>query len=74
VPEELHEIERQLRALNDMVIRHISEFGEWRKNVELFMGDARERNTRAPMLLFAGISAAIGVASILVQIWISSKP
>lgn len=73
VPDDLQDLERQLRSLNETVIRHISQFNEWRRSVDAQLERSEERNTRAPVLLFAAISAATGAVSVLVQIWLSGK-
>lgn len=74
VPDELREIEHQVRGLNETMIRHLSEFGEWRKTVDGFMADVKDQKTRAPVLLFSLITAVLGTATIAVQIWLGTRP
>ena len=59
--EDLRELEAQLRQMNDILIRHVSEINEWRRSVDKYIATSQEKNTRAPVLLFAAISALSGL-------------
>ena len=73
--DDYHDLDVRIRELTEIVIRHISEADQRWRYYDKQMDEQQERSARAPVLLFAGISALSGLVygaiNLILHFWVN---